>query len=64
LAFEDSETEEKIREELQYISDKLSPKERVKRAAGLVIVDRDAVWRSIKTTGKATSTPRVETKED
>lgn len=63
LAFEDSEVELKIKEELQYVSDKLPPKERVRRAASMFVVDRDSIWRSIKETGRATWTIKTETKE-
>ena len=36
ILFEDSEVEDKLREELTYISDKLPHKERVKRAASII----------------------------
>jgi hypothetical protein len=51
LAFENPEVEQKLRDELKFISTELSLDERVKRAASLVVGNTDDLWRSLKQEG-------------
>lgn len=65
LAFEDSNTEAKLREEVQLISNNLSLEERVKRAAKLVVWNTDDLWRALKQEGGySPSKKEVDNKEE
>jgi len=63
LAFENPEVEQKIRDEVKYISSSLSLDERVKRAASLVVWNTDDLWRSLKQTWNYTPAKK-ESKEE
>ena len=50
LSFENPETEEKLRDELRYISKELPLEERIKRASQIVLGNTTSNWSSVKET--------------
>ena len=50
LQFENPETEEKLRDELRYISKELPLEERIKRASQIVLGNNQSNWSSVKET--------------
>ena len=64
LAFENPEVEQKIRDELKYISADLPLEDRVKRAASLVVGNTDDLWRRLKSEGSFSPAKKQGTEEN
>lgn len=62
LAFENEEVEQKVRDEIALISNKVDNSERVRRATSFVVSNTENAWKSLRSTGSF-SQPKVNVEE-